>query len=97
MCQGVLPLITSTLAKAISNVTNDLLVGYSQSALHVDGDLWEMDGASIGAGVDFAMTKRVTVGLEYLSRDVSALPTGGGVNKANTTVDTLSLGVGLSF
>ena len=57
-----------------------------------------MDGVSIGAGVDFAMTKRVTVGLEDLSRDVSALPTvGGGGNKANTTVNTLSLRVGLSF
>ena len=82
---------------AIGNMTNGWLAGYSQSTLHVDGGVWEMDGASIGAGVDFAMTRRVTAGLEYLSRDVSALPTGGGVNKANTTVNTLSLRVGLSF
>lgn len=73
------------------------VVGYSQSTLYVDGGVWEMDGVSIGAGVDFAMTERLTVGLEYLSRDVSALPTGGGVNEANTTVDTLSLRLGLSF
>jgi outer membrane immunogenic protein len=73
------------------------VVGYSQSTLYVDGGVWEMDGVSVGAGVDFAMTERVTLGLEYLSRDVSALPTGGGINEANTTINTLSLRVGLSF
>jgi len=56
-----------------------------------------MDGVSVGTGAEFAMIGRLTVGLEYLSREVSALPTGGGVSKADTTVNTLSLRVGLSF
>lgn len=72
------------------------VLGYSMSSFYVDGGETKTDGLSLGAGVDFAMTERLTLGLEYLSRDLSGVLTGCCI-ETNMTVNTLSLRVGLSF
>jgi opacity protein-like surface antigen len=47
-----------------------------------------------GLGVDFAVSQRLTMGLEYLARDLSADNAGISLD---SSLDTLSLRVGLSF
>ena len=57
-----------------------------------------MDGMSYGVGVDYAVSKTLTVGLEYLARDID-----GDLNimalslPSEANLDTLSLRLGLSF
>lgn len=58
----------------------------------------DMDGMSYGVGVDYAVSKTLTVGLEYLARDID-----GDLNimalslPSEANLDTLSLRLGLSF
>ena len=74
------------------------VLGYSQST-YVEPPLLEfdLDGLVYGLGAEYAVTPRLSVGLEYLSRDLSGTATGGVAIEADTRVDTLSLRVGLSF
>ncbi len=72
------------------------VVGYSQSAFYAESAETKMDGVSVGVGAEFAASERLTLGLEYLSRDMSGVMTGCCI-EADTTVNTLSLRVGLSF
>jgi len=74
-------------------------VGYSKVGYYwsTNGS-WSTSGVAYGAGVDFAVTDRVTLGLEYLSRrtddDVSTIP---GLTTRDIDSNTLSLRVSFSF
>ena len=70
------------------------VIGYS-SAPFVDASTeYDTAGLALGLGADFAVSDRVTVGLEYLTRDLSG---GNGIGTMDASLDTLSLRVGLSF
>jgi opacity protein-like surface antigen len=60
------------------------------------GDDYKVDGIGFGLGAEYAVSDRVSVGLEYLSRD---LPGSGSDAEVVTDArfETLSLRVGLSF
>lgn len=73
------------------------VVGYSQANLYVDGGEWKMKGPAFGLGAEFALSDRMTLGLEYLSRDVSGDESGGFPVDAEAKLDSISLRVGLSF
>lgn len=73
------------------------VLGYSTALFDDNGDEYAMDGVSYGFGVDFAVSNSFTVGLEYLSRDLSgegdlAPPVG-----ADSRFDSVSLRVGFAF
>jgi outer membrane immunogenic protein len=69
-------------------------VEYTGGIVSIDID---HDGLSYGVGAEYAVTERLTMGLEYLARDGegedSEVPTITG----DTNFDTISLRVGLSF
>lgn len=73
------------------------IVGYSQATLYVDGGEWKMFGASYGLGAEFALSDRMTLGLEYLSRDVSGGESSGFPVDADTGLDSVSLRVSFAF
>jgi opacity protein-like surface antigen len=54
-------------------------------------------GPAFGLGADFAATDRLTVGLEYMSRNLSGDNPDGSVQSVEIDLDTLSLRVGFSF
>jgi len=73
------------------------IVGYSTAQMTVSGSDYDLGGLSVGLGADFAVTDRLTLGLEYLSRDLSGDDNDGlGIN-ADARIDTLSLRLGLAF
>ncbi len=61
------------------------------------GDDWKPKGAAFGLGSDFAATDRLTVGLEYMSRNLSGDNPNGSAQSVEIDLDTLSLRVGFSF
>lgn len=74
------------------------LAGYSRADHDFElfpTDSYTGDGLSLGVGFDFAATDRISVGLEYLSRDLKG--SAGGTTDAEPGVNTLSLRVGFSF
>jgi outer membrane immunogenic protein len=73
------------------------VIGYSQANLYVDGGEWKMAGASFGLGAEFAVSERLTLGLEYLSRDVSGDETSGFPVDADTKFDSVSLRISYTF
>lgn len=72
------------------------VVGYSRSPVTADSAKAKMDGVSVGIGAEFAMSERLSVGLEYLSRDVSGIPDQSTI-VSEASVNTFSLRVGISF
>ena len=73
------------------------VVGYSMSKLTEDGSEFDVGGLSLGLGTEFAVSDRMTVGLEYLSRDLSG-DDGGAIGiDSDSRVDSISLRVGLAF
>lgn len=72
--------------------------GYSRAKMTVNGvvDDATMTGTSYGLGVDFAVNKKVFVGLNYSIRNMSGTATSGGFD-IETDVKNLGLRVGLSF
>jgi len=75
------------------------VLGYSMASYDEgDGD-WDPSGINYGLGVDFLATNRLTVGLEYLARDL----TGDNPNpllvdqEVDINLDTISLRVGFKF
>jgi outer membrane immunogenic protein len=72
--------------------------GYSRAAMNVNGVVNDatIAGTSYGLGVDFAVSKKVFVGLNYSIRNMSGTSTSGGFD-IKTDVKNLGLRVGLSF
>jgi outer membrane immunogenic protein len=72
--------------------------GYSRAAITVNGVVNDatVTGTSYGLGVDFAVSKKVFVGLEYSMRNMSGTATTGGFD-IDTDVKNLGLRVGLNF
>jgi outer membrane immunogenic protein len=74
-------------------------VGYSRGEMTINGtDNPTVSGASLGVGVDVKVTQKLSVGIDYTSRNLS----GTNDNPANTfdidtTVKSVGLRVGLSF
>lgn len=74
------------------------VLGYSLGSYEeTSGDDWNPKGAAFGLGADFAATDRLTVGLEYMSRNLSGDNPDGSVQSVEIDLDTLSLRVGFSF
>lgn len=74
------------------------VVGYSQfNYFEPTGVDMDLDGLSLGLGADVAVTERLTMGLEYLSRDGSGDDSLGSGVSGDAKLDTFSLRVGLAF
>lgn len=73
------------------------VLGYSRATLLVDGGEWGMTGPAFGLGAEYAMTDRVSIGLEYLSRDLSGSESSGFPVDAEGALDTVSLRINFSF
>jgi opacity protein-like surface antigen len=74
------------------------VIGYSKAKFD-DGPTreFDMDGFAYGLGTEFAVTQRLTVGLEYMARDVSGNASDDATVTGDANLDTISLRVGLSF
>lgn len=70
------------------------VLGYSDAPFNDSGIEYDTKGFVAGLGLDFAVSQRLTMGLEYLARDLSADNAGISLD---SSLDTLSLRVGLSF
>lgn len=74
------------------------VLGYSKAMFDDTAAIeFDMDGFSYGLGVDLAVSNRFTVGLEYLTRDLSGTSSVDPTTTGDASLDTLSLRVGLSF
>lgn len=74
------------------------VLGYSKSNyVEPPGGDWDTGGVIYGLGAEFAASQRLTIGLEYLSRDVSGNNPAVATQEADINLDSLSLRVGLSF
>lgn len=73
------------------------VLGYSRADLYVDGGEWKMTGISYGIGAEYAVTDRISLGLEYLSRDLEGEESGGFPVDAEGKFDTISLRLNLAF
>lgn len=71
------------------------VLGYSDAPFDDSGSNYDTKGLVTGLGADFAVSQRLTMGLEYLHRDLSG-DNGLGI-ALDSRLDTLSLRVGLSF
>jgi len=74
------------------------VVGYSMASYEDSVGDWDPSGMSYGLGVDYQATNRMTLGLEYLSRNLSGdNPDGLGLQEVDVNLDTISLRVGFQF
>ena len=71
------------------------VLGYSDAPFDDSGVGYDTKGLVTGLGADFAVSQRVTMGLEYLHRDLSG--DNGLGTSLDSSLDTVSLRVGLSF
>lgn len=69
-------------------------INYDRPAVSDSGDF---SGMNYGIGVDYAVTNRLGLGLEYLTRDVDGDSLNGAGQTQQFDLDTISLRVGLSF
>jgi opacity protein-like surface antigen len=58
---------------------------------------FDMDGNAFGLGAELAVSPRMTLGAEYLSRDVSGIASVNPSVSADTRFDTISLRASFSF
>lgn len=89
--------LKSTLGYAKGNLLTYGVVGWSQVEVVRPVDSANFGGISYGAGVEYSVTDRFGVGLEYLTRKVDGISQNGGPQTSNIDVNSLSLRVGLSF
>ena len=73
------------------------LIGYSRADLYVDGGEWQMTGVSYGLGAEYAVSDSVSLGLEYLNRDLEGEETSGFPVDAEGKVNTLSFRANIAF
>ncbi|MFN5996073.1 MAG: outer membrane protein [Paracoccaceae bacterium] len=79
------------------------VLGYSQATydeyagVGVLSSSSDFDGLAVGIGADFAISQSLSLGMEYLSRNLSGDYEGVAGATADVNLDTLSLRVGLSF
>lgn len=75
-------------------------VGFSRAKFDVNGgaDRFTANGVSYGLGVDYAVTERLSIGLDYLRRDLDGT-NDNPINTfdADTTVSTVALRATFSF
>ena len=71
------------------------VLGYSDAPFDDAGTSFDTNGFAAGLGAEYAVSNRLTMGLEYLARDLSG--DNGGTTTLDSSLDTLSLRVGLSF
>ncbi|MBL9050529.1 MAG: porin family protein [Tabrizicola sp.] len=69
---------------------------YKDTTLPPPRDI-NLDGLAYGLGAEFAVSEKLTMGLEYMSRDGSGAASDNPAIIGNSTFDTLNLRVGLSF
>ncbi|WP_103255962.1 outer membrane protein [Tabrizicola aquatica] len=86
----------------IGFATNNMLiyglVGRSKVFLYDNPtNTFDMQGTSYGLGAELVLSERLTVGAEYVTRDVSGTASSLSFLKADTTFDTLSLRASLTF
>lgn len=74
------------------------VVGKSEVFLYDNpSNNFDMDGNSFGLGAELAVSPRMTLGAEYLSRDVSGTASVNPAVSADTRFDTVSLRASYSF
>jgi outer membrane immunogenic protein len=73
------------------------LLGWSKVDFERTGVTTDYNGWAYGAGVEFAATNSLSVGLEYMARTVDGTSPNGAPQTVTLGLDTLSLRVGLSF
>jgi outer membrane immunogenic protein len=73
------------------------VLGYSLGSYDEGVGNWDPSGFSYGLGVDVMATQRLTVGVEYLSRNLNGDNPNGLGKEFDVDLDTLSLRVGLKF
>lgn len=83
---------------ATGNVLIYGLVGRSEVLLYDNPtNDFDMQGTSYGLGAEVALSERLTVGAEYVTREVSGTASVLSFLEADTTFDTFSLRASLSF
>ncbi|WP_040671506.1 outer membrane protein [Rhodobacter ferrooxidans] len=73
------------------------VLGYSVASFDTAGGSWDPAGVNYGLGMDYLVTDRMTVGLEYLARDLTGDNPDGLGQQAKIDLDTVSLRVGFQF
>lgn len=73
------------------------VLGWSQVEFDHAGDVVDLDGISYGAGVKYAVTDRISLGLEYLALNTDGTSPNGAPQTTTADLDTLSLRIGYSF
>ena len=73
------------------------VLGWSQVEFERLADVNDFNGMAFGAGIEYAVTDNLGLGLEYLSRDVDGTSPNGAPQTTTIGLDTISLRVGLSF
>ena len=73
------------------------VLGYSMASYDEGGNDWDPAGMNYGVGIDYMMSNRMTLGLEYLARNLSADNPNGLGQSVEIDLDTVSLRVGFKF
>lgn len=89
--------LKSTLGYAKGRFLTYGVVGWSQVEFVRANDNGNFGGISYGAGVEYSVSNRLGVGVEYLSRDVDGVSLNGSPQTTTIGLDSLSLRVGISF
>lgn len=88
-------------ARAGFAVNRALLYGvlaYSQANyVEPPGEEFDLDGLGVGLGAELMVSSRFSIGLEYMTRDLSGNGTLVPTTSADANLDTLSLRVGFNF
>ena len=73
------------------------VLGWSQVTYNHTSGPDNFGGISYGAGVEYAVTDRLGLGVEYLAREVDGVSPNGSPQTTDIGLDSLSLRIGLSF
>ena len=73
------------------------VIGYSMATYDEGSAGWDPSGMNYGIGMDYQISDRMTFGLEYLARNLSADNPNGLGQSVDIDLDTVSLRVGFRF